>query len=1299
MKYFTDFSFPHLVRLRCFYLPKMMLSISLSFVLFINDLAQAQDKILGQVNIASPNAASLGKFGDIPVSYHTGIPNVSIPLYTLQDGKLSVPISLSYHAGGVKVDEMASSVGLGWALNAGGVITRTVKDKPDERHTASLQQSHGYFSDYGLNYYDPSDGANWGSAPASTNDLEPDLFFFNFNGYSGKFYFGDDRTPYLVPEQDLKIEYNYPGDNTSAMWTGSPGLYAGTGYCIMSFTITTPDGTKYYFGVPSTQVIGSFCDPIEVNSAFTLNGGSAYSQVISSWYLQKIVSSDGNSVINFNYTRDLFSTFSFSNPPMGDGNSGTQYSMVKSFVAGVRLDNIQSSTTTVSFLQGIPRKDVSRWTRLGIEQNLIDYDNNTSVSLGGMQVSNTNGTCVKKYLFSQDYFTDATTPLPAIFSSTISQSTDGSTINVPFHYDTYRLRLNSIQELSCDGSLSIPPYTFTYFQEPVLRLFSLSRDHWGFNNGVTTNTALYPLLTQSGVPVNTNGTANRNSSWPAMRAGSLQMITYPTGGTTTFNFEPNKFTVNNTDVTVGGLRIQSINNYDPVSGVTTTTNYAYTNAGSSLSSGVLFSQPTYIQILRNDWAATCHAFPYGTGCSFDSTDPATSSMRLIVYSDNPVRPMNTTQGSHIGYSRVTVSQPGNGYSEYKYYGGGANHNYVAITNITNPTTCDAHIPNYPPAPLPNDFMRGELSYEGHYNNGGVILKEKFYTPAFAGNPITTPGRLLSTGGMTMYELTTAHKSQMTEVENSYQPDGTFLTMLTQTFYESNFHHQPTRIVTTSSDGKTIEKRMKYAFDFRLASVDAITDCANLYLSSRYVNYSSSVLGNPDNIQGKSLQQQFNECSGYTDSRFAGIAASYFVAMNTDRKNFSDCRIANLTGISPLNNYQSNHNAAKSIADSELGPVLWAQDVYYNLPIEETEWVTGNLIKANYTMLSNNRNDGFGVYPLKTMKVDVSSLSSSFIPAVASSANNTNFITKDGRLLDDVLASFNRGRLVNLVGRDGVNTSYDWGYNGLPTVKAVNAANNVVEKAQQGTVSTTITSVTSTPTSTLSISLTSVGTITVSLATTPPSGYSLTASYTITGPGNTNISASVCTGCSGGASSASYSNLPIGQFSVTCNSTTTFTSSSIQAIVTLTYPGTTITPIGTKEFFSEGFEENSSAQIGSSHTGKKYWNSNYTNTFTMPNSRGYTIQWWNLVNGQWQPNQQAYTNGMSLTGPVDDIRIFPSDAQITTYTHEPGIGMTSQTDSNNVTTFYGYDSLGRLRTIRDKDQNILKEYEYHHFGQN
>lgn len=103
-------------------------------VIFTNIITHAQpiNQYIKDVTMAAPSASSLGKYGDIPVSYFTGVPNISIPIYNIQSGPLNLPISLSYHSSGVKVGEMASWVGLGWTLNAGGIITRTVMGIPDE---------------------------------------------------------------------------------------------------------------------------------------------------------------------------------------------------------------------------------------------------------------------------------------------------------------------------------------------------------------------------------------------------------------------------------------------------------------------------------------------------------------------------------------------------------------------------------------------------------------------------------------------------------------------------------------------------------------------------------------------------------------------------------------------------------------------------------------------------------------------------------------------------------------------------------------------------------------------------------------------------------------------------------------------------------------------------------------------------------------------------------------------------------------------------------------------------------------
>ncbi len=55
----------------------------------------------------------------------------------------------------------------------------------------------------------------------------------------------------------------------------------------------------------------------------------------------------------------------------------------------------------------------------------------------------------------------------------------------------------------------------------------------------------------------------------------------------------------------------------------------------------------------------------------------------------------------------------------------------------------------------------------------------------------------------------------------------------------------------------------------------------------------------------------------------------------------------------------------------------------------------------------------------------------------------------------------------------------------------------------------------------------------------------------------------------------------------------------------------------------------------------------------------------------------------------------ADAIITSYTYNPLVGMTSQTDASGKTTYYDYDGLGRLKTLGNQNKEILKSYEYHY----
>ena len=73
-----------------------------------------------------------------------------------------------------------------------------------------------------------------------------------------------------------------------------------------------------------------------------------------------------------------------------------------------------------------------------------------------------------------------------------------------------------------------------------------------------------------------------------------------------------------------------------------------------------------------------------------------------------------------------------------------------------------------------------------------------------------------------------------------------------------------------------------------------------------------------------------------------------------------------------------------------------------------------------------------------------------------------------------------------------------------------------------------------------------------------------------------------------------------------------------------------------------------------------------------------------------------TTSVSITGSgnIDDARLYPVGAMMTTYAYGP-YGITSSTDASNVSTFYQYDGLGRLVTVTDDQGKILKTYRYHY----
>lgn len=146
--------------------------------------SQPVDPLNVSVIPPAPTAAALAKYALTPVSLSSGIPNIDIPLYEIAERDISLMVSLSYHGGGIKVGQIASWTGLGWSLNAGGVVTRTVMGLPDEKPIAGFIHNESSIAEF-LSYSPVQRHEYLQSIADHQIDVQPDEFFFNFAGYAG----------------------------------------------------------------------------------------------------------------------------------------------------------------------------------------------------------------------------------------------------------------------------------------------------------------------------------------------------------------------------------------------------------------------------------------------------------------------------------------------------------------------------------------------------------------------------------------------------------------------------------------------------------------------------------------------------------------------------------------------------------------------------------------------------------------------------------------------------------------------------------------------------------------------------------------------------------------------------------------------------------------------------------------------------------------------------------------------------------------------------------------------------------
>ena len=303
-----------------------------------------------------------------------------------------------------------------------------------------------------------------------------------------------------------------------------------------------------------------------------------------------------------------------------------------------------------------------------------------------------------------------------------------------------------------------------------------------------------------------------------------------------------------------------------------------------------------------------------------------------------------------------------------------------------------------------------------------------------------------------------------------------------------------------------------------------------------------------------------------------------------------------------------------------------------------------------------------------------------------------------------------GNLLSRKKTNGVSRSYQWGYNNnYPTVVIDNASTVTTSVISAGGGNITMPQG-SRATYVRQLSISAAGTISmyVDLGGDFGSGPAWgTVQCEIKGPNYYN-SFGLCIGYNGASCGNLQPNITIpglqpGNYTLTA----TIYDSNVTVPIDLTfvYPIMT-TSLLIKDFYYDGFEEGSGTSTKDDcRTGHLSFIGAYNKVLSGLSSRSYVLSYWLKSGTSWalqtQPpvNVTGGTYAISIpNGQIDDVRFCPVDAQMTTYTYDPLIGMTSATDSNNQTTYYDYDGFQRLINVRDKDRNIIKHTDYHYQNQ-
>lgn len=753
---------------------------------FVTNVELSQ-KYLPKVLPPSPDAASLARYGEVPVDLSKGIPSISIPIYEIQSGSLKVPISLSYHASGLKVNDVASSTGTGWSLNAGGAITRAVNSLPDEANggffgnpvpTANTAEEMCYIGRLAA-----GDGVS--------KDGSPDFFFYNYNGSGGKFMYANKRRTIdanlsnlaivSIPYRPIQI-----GGNTTS-----------------GYKITEVDGTIYQFGG-------------QVNTKGSIENANTSDGLIynSTWFLSHMVSANRVDTIFFEYS-DVVGVQA---PPLHST------SLIKKVFNGglsTTMDYQRSPTVTVTNFTRYPaaiyfKNGKVTFTYTSDRQDLPSAKRLSAIYIYRKDAAG-NYIELKHFDFTHTYFSCQDVGQSQFDRLVVSNHTTTNS------HILKRLRLDSVTEKSASGT-ALPSFQLAYYQGNLLPMYgTYGQDYFGFYNGKNNNENLLVYDTDASrtQPPSTTYGADRSVDFNYAVLGSLKEIIYPTGGKSTFAYEAPVTAGSGSPVQGGGIRIKSITNSE---GGIQLTKKVYTYPGAYQIGNL---------VPGNNAAGIEQAF----SLTEQVPNPSSGTADSYIYStwqENFPFMLGGNSGSSVAYSQVEVSDAD------------ASNALLGKTISKFTTSNDGTPSTFPFNTIPNEWRRGQLWEESIVNSTGNVVKKTVnkYTEVLTDSLVKGYGARLtfkanpdfaSPSYCSPSEEAARTDYQWASTQLTYQIGSLFLdSTMTYTYSETGgsvlfekkeftyakaTHHQVTRQRITNSKNQIEETNFKYPHELASGNAD------------------------------------------------------------------------------------------------------------------------------------------------------------------------------------------------------------------------------------------------------------------------------------------------------------------------------------------------------------------------------------------------------------------------------------------------------------------------------------------------